>query len=77
METIYLGDSNGYCIHHISTSARHSLVFGRSCKISAVADAPTTVLRTVPRPSQGGLWDHPYHQFSAAANCPMGLLLGP
>ena len=72
METIYLRDSNGYCGHHISTSARHSLVFDRSCKISAVTDAPTTVLRTVPRPSQGGLY-----QFSAAANCPMGLLLGP
>ncbi len=48
METIYLRDSNGYCGHHISTSAGHALVFGRSCKISAIADAPTTVLRTVP-----------------------------
>ena len=48
METIYLRDSNGYCVHHISTSARHSLVFGRSCKISAIADDPTTVLLTVP-----------------------------
>ncbi len=64
MKTIYLRDSNGYCGHHISTSARHSLVFGRSCKISAVADAPTTVLRTVPRPSQGGLWDRIHHLVS-------------
>jgi hypothetical protein len=48
MESIYLRNSNGYCGHHISTSARYSHVFGRSCKISAVADAPTTVLRTVP-----------------------------
>ena len=76
METIYLRDSNGYCGHHISTSARHSLVFGRSCKISAVADAPTTVLRTVPRPSLGGHCVRSHHQFSAAAKCPMELLLG-
>ena len=38
---------------------------------------PPPSLRMVPRPSQGGLWDRPYHQFSTAAKCPMGLLLGP
>ena len=38
--TIHLRYSNGYCNHHIPTSAEHSIVFGRSCKISADADAP-------------------------------------
>ena len=32
------------------------MVVQGSCKVSAAADAPTTVLRTVPRPSQGGLF---------------------
>ena len=38
---------------------------------------PPPSLRMVPRPSQGGLWDRSYHQFSTAAKYPMGLLLGP
>ncbi|MEE1598500.1 hypothetical protein VOI45_06845 [Acidaminococcus fermentans] len=54
----------------------HSIVVCRTCKISAVADAPTTVLRTVPRPSLGGHCARSHHQFSAAAKCPMELLLG-
>ena len=43
------------CGYEDRAPAGHPAVVHRTCKISAIADAPTTVLRTVPRPSQGGL----------------------
>lgn len=41
----------------VSAAGPCSSVVQGACKVSADADAPTTMLLMVPRPSRGGLWD--------------------
>ena len=43
------------CFPVLFLAARSAVVY-RTCKISAAADAPTTVLRTVPRPCRADFW---------------------
>ena len=43
------------CFPVLFLAARSAVVY-RTCKVSAIADAPTTVLRTVPRPCRADFW---------------------